>query len=150
MSPQKQLESHLSRCAELFKTHRTAGGLLGILETFRDLSRLVSGGEEEEEEEEALGMLSTFTGVGGALPERGRERPGRKKDLLPVSAEKNPPFKIREVQRTGGTYHREGGGLGRGFWSQQHLEEMETNAVHDAAGAGFDVTSCSAVQLSAY
>lgn len=96
------------------------------METFRDLSRLVCGGEEEEEEE-ALGMLSMFTGVGGALPERGRERPSRKKDLLPVSAEKNPPFKIREVQWTGGTYHREGGGLGRGFWSQQHLEEMETN-----------------------
>lgn len=98
------------------------------METFRDLSRLVCGGEEEEEEEEeALGMLSMLTGVGGALPERGREGPSRKKDLLPVSAEESPPFQIREVQWTGGTYRREGGGPGRGFWSQQHLEETETN-----------------------
>lgn len=57
----------------------TVGVLVVVLEKFAAVTCLLYGGEELVEEEE-LGMLSTFTGVGGALPERGREIPEKKKE----------------------------------------------------------------------
>lgn len=50
------------------------GGLFVALEIFAGFSRLLFGGGEVVKGW-ALGMLSMFTGVGGALPERGRESP---------------------------------------------------------------------------
>lgn len=58
----------------------TVGVLVVVLEKFAAVTCLLYGGEELVEEEE-LGMLSTFTGVGGALPERGREIPEKKKGI---------------------------------------------------------------------
>lgn len=58
----------------------TVGVLVVVLEKFAAVTCLLYGGEELVEEGE-LGMLSTFTGVGGALPERGREIPEKKKGI---------------------------------------------------------------------
>lgn len=57
----------------------TVGVLVVVLEKFAAVTCLLYGGEELVEEVE-LGMLSTFTGVGGALPERGREIPEKKRN----------------------------------------------------------------------
>lgn len=72
-------------------THcHTVRDLLVVLETFAGFSRLLCG-RGVVVEGGALGMLSMFTGVGGALPERGRERPEKTRGqvLCSVSADEN-------------------------------------------------------------
>lgn len=99
-----------SREPEQVHRIRTVSGLLVALETFRGFSRPVCGGGEEVEEG-ALGMLSMFTGVGGALPERGRERPGRENRGSSLFLHSKTTNEIRVGRQEAGAYHRRGGGL---------------------------------------
>lgn len=60
----------------------TEGGcLLFALETFAAFSRLLCGGDEVVQGG-VTGMLIEFTGVGGALPDRGREKPEENRQQL--------------------------------------------------------------------
>lgn len=91
----------------------TVVGLLVALETFTGFSRLFCAGGESVEGGE-LGTLSMFTGVGGALPERGRERPEETRKQVYPSAlflRIKTTKHIRVGRQVGRAYRRRGGGL---------------------------------------
>lgn len=79
---------------------------------------MCGGGEEVEEG--ALGMLSMFCGVGGALPERGRERPGRENRGLSLFLHSKTTNEIRAGRQGGREAGLTIGGEAVSKWASGH------------------------------